>query len=193
MMALENMAVFSASTETSKQNRVCEILGIEKPVIQANMFQLTSPELAAAVSYAGGLGIIAVATGDQFRADVQKLKSLTDKPFGVEFSANDDTIAMLQEEGVKIEIFLGLSGKDGGLLGNGDYNVDADGIKKAKDAGFTVIFRDVNCTVEAVLKAEEAGADIIVLSGYGNGGHMGESCVTLNSIWQTPRASLRFP
>ena len=142
MMALGSMAGLSASAEKSEKNRVCEILGIEKPVIQANMSQLTSPELAAAVSNAGGLGIIAVAAGDQFRADVQKLKSLTDKPFGVEFSANDDTIAMLQEEGVKIVFFLGLGGKDGGLLGNGDYNVDADGIKKAKDAGVYVIGYD---------------------------------------------------
>ena len=193
MMALGSMAGLSASAENSEKNRVCEILGIEKPVIQANMSQLTSPELAAAVSNAGGLGIIAVAAGDQFRADVQKLKSLTDKPFGVEFSANDDTIAMLQEEGVKIVFFLGLGGKDGGLLGNGDYNVDADGIKKAKDAGFTVIFRDVNCTVEAALKAEEAGADIIVLSGYGNGGHMGESRVTLNSIMAEAQGKFKVP
>ena len=142
LAALSGMMSVTASAEEKKTNRVCEILGIEKPVIQANMSQLTSPELAAAVSNAGGLGIIAVAAGDQFRADVQKLKSLTDKPFAVEFSSNDDTIAMLQEEGVKIVFFLGLGGKDGGLLGNGDYNVDADGIKKAKDAGFTVIFRD---------------------------------------------------
>ena len=72
MMALGSMAGLSASAEKSEKNRVCEILGIEKPVIQANMSQLTSPELAAAVSNAGGLGIIAVSAGDQFRADVQK-------------------------------------------------------------------------------------------------------------------------
>lgn len=176
-----------------KVNRVCELLGIEKPVIQAIMSQLTSPELAAAVSAAGGFGLVGASGIDTFRADIQKVKSLTDKPFGAEFSANDEVIAMLKEEGVKAVFFLGMGGKDGGVLGNGDYNVNADGIKKAKDAGFIVIFRDVNCTVEAALKAQEAGADIIIMSGYGNGGHMPESRVTINSIMAEAQGKFHVP
>lgn len=193
-LGLSGLTRITASAEEEKKpNRVCEILGIEKPVVQANMSQLTSPELAAAVSNAGGLGLLSAGPVDSFRENVQAVKALTDKPFAVEFSANNEAIAMLQEEGVKIVFFLGMGGKDGGILGNGANNVDADGIKKAKDAGFIVIFRDVNCTVEAALKAEEAGADIVVLSGYGNGGHMGESRVTINSLMAEAQGKFKVP
>lgn len=181
------------SAVDKKANRVCELLGIEKPVVQAIMSALDSPELAAAVSSAGGLGLISAGDVDTLRADIQKVKSLTDKPFGVAFNNNDEIIDVLKEEGVKIVFFLGLGGKDGGLLGDGAYGVDADGIKKAKDSGFTVIFRDVNCTVEAALKAEAAGADIIVLSGYGNGGHMSETRVTINSLMAEAQGKFKAP
>lgn len=182
------------STGAETKNRVCEILGIEKPVIQAVMSGLTSPELAAAVSNAGGLGQLGMASDvETLRGDIQKLKSLTDKPFSVNFSGNEEAVAMLKEEGVKIVFFLGLGGKDGGLLGNGAYGVDTAGIKNAKDAGFTVIYRDVNCTVGAALKAEEAGADIIVLSGYGNGGHMSETRVTINSLMAEAQGKFKAP
>lgn len=188
-----SLAAAQESQSPKQANRVCEILGIQKPVIQALMSQLTSPELAAAVSNAGGMGMLAAGAVDALRADIAKTKALTDKPFCVEFKANDEIIALLQEEGVKTVFFLGMGGKDGGALGNGAYNVDAAGIKKAKDAGFTVIFRDVNCTVEAALKAQEAGADIIILSGYGNGGHMPESRVTISSLMAEAQGKFTVP
>lgn len=193
-LGLSGLTVHSASAEDEKQaNRVCQILGIEKPVVQAIMSHLTSPELAAAVSNAGGLGLVGVSGIDDFRENIRKVKSLTDKSFGVEFNAGDAIIAMLQEEGVKIVFIVGLGGRDGGLLNNGANNVDVNGIKKAKEAGFTVIFRDVNCTIESALKAQEAGADIVVLSGYGNGGHMGESRVTINSLMAEAKGQFRVP
>ncbi len=198
-LSLSGLTACSAKPEESSDkkdkapNRVCQLLGIEKPVVQALMSNLTSPELAAAVSNAGGLGILASGPVDTFRADIQATKALTDKPFGVQFSANDEVIAMLKEEGIKIVFFLGMGGKEGGLLNNGANNVDADGIKKAKDAGFTVLFRDINCTVEAALKAEAAGADIVILSGYGNGGHMGESRVTLASLMAEAQGKFKVP
>lgn len=193
-LSLSGLTRVTASAEEEKKpNRVCEILGIEKPVVQANMSHLTSPELVAAVSNAGGLGILGISSPDTFREDIRKVKELTDKPFAAEFNAGDTFVSLLQEEGVKIVFFLGMGGKGGGILGNGDYNVDADGIKKAKDAGFIVIFRDVNCTVEAALKAEAAGADIVVLSGYGNGGHMGESRVTINSLMAEAQGKFKVP
>lgn len=193
-LGFNGLTIRAASAEGEKQpNRVCELLGIEKPVVQAIMSHLTSPELAAAVSNAGGLGLVGVSGVDEFRENIRKVKSLTDKPFGVEFNAGDEMIAMMKEEGVKIVFFVGMGGKEGGMLNNGANNVDVNGIKKAKDAGFTVIFRDVNCTIESALKAQDAGADIIVLSGYGNGGHMGESRVTINSLMAEAKGQFKVP
>ena len=65
---------------------VCDLLGIEKPIFQAGMGFLARSDLAAAVSQAGGLGIIGAAflTLDQFREEIHKVKDMTDKPFGVD-------------------------------------------------------------------------------------------------------------
>lgn len=183
-----------ATEKTS--NRVCELLGIEKPVFQAPMTFLTDATLCAAVSNAGGLGMLGTNAGqtdqpedslEAMRAQIQEVKALTDKPFAVNNGGGDEFLAMLQEEGVNIIYQLGLGTKDN------DYAVDTEGIKKLKDAGFTVIFRDVNCTVDAMVKAQEAGADIIIASGYGNGGHMSETRVTLPTIIAEAREKITVP
>ena len=66
-------------------NPVCEMLGIEYPVIQGGMAWIADAQLAAAVSNAGGLGLIAAmnSNGEQLRAQIVKAKELTNKPFGV--------------------------------------------------------------------------------------------------------------
>lgn len=72
-------------------NRICDYLGIEKPIIQAPMAYLTDAKLVAAVSNAGGLGVLGgIESGrdnslDILREEIRKVKSLTDKPFGVNF------------------------------------------------------------------------------------------------------------
>ena len=89
-------------------NRVCEILGITKPVVQAPMTWITSPELAAAVSNAGGLGIIGAASApaEIVREEIRKCKELTDKPFGVNIMLlnpnADDVAKIVVEEGVQV-------------------------------------------------------------------------------------------
>ena len=67
------------------KTRLCELLGIEYPIIQGGMAWVATAELAAAVSNGGGIGLIAAgnAPADVVRAQIQKAKSLTDKPFGV--------------------------------------------------------------------------------------------------------------
>ena len=66
-------------------NRICELLGIEYPIIQGGMAWVATAELAAAVSNAGGLGLIAAggAPADVVREQIKKARTLTDKPFGV--------------------------------------------------------------------------------------------------------------
>ena len=108
-------------------NRVCEILGITKPVIQAPMAWITSPELAAAVSNAGGLCVLGTSAGSEeikrgledivedMRLAVRKTKKLTDKPFGVNvfpsvidpYGFSKAIIEMLKEENVKVLVVAG--------------------------------------------------------------------------------------
>ena len=66
-------------------NRICELLGIEYPIIQGGMAWVATAELAAAVSNGGGLGLIAAgnAPADIVREQIKKARELTDKPFGV--------------------------------------------------------------------------------------------------------------
>ena len=76
------------------KTRITELFGIEYPIIQGAMQWLSKPRLAAAVSNAGGLGTINMTTyedPDDFQADIQLLKSLTDKPFCVNLSLLPDT------------------------------------------------------------------------------------------------------
>lgn len=159
-------------------NRVCEILGIDKPVIQAPMTWITNPELAAAVSNAGGLGILGFNAGfesgkatpeetaEEMRKIVRKTKQLTDKPFGMNVmtSAFDAagfskaTIEMCKEEGVKVLAAIGA--------------LDAAQIAEWKKAGFKVIYRDMYPTVASAKAAETAGVDILVATGCDEGGGM---------------------
>jgi enoyl-[acyl-carrier protein] reductase II len=86
-----------------KKTRLCEVLGIEYPVIQAPMDWITDAGLAAAVSNAGGLGVIGpnagertvtdsvVETGERLCREIRKAKSLTDKPFGVNLTSSSQS------------------------------------------------------------------------------------------------------
>lgn len=159
-------------------NRVCEILGITKPVVQAPMTWITSPELVAAVSNAGGLGVLGFnggfeegkatpeETAEEMRKAVRRTKELTDQPFGMNVmtSAFDGagfskaTIEMCREEGVPVLAAIGA--------------LDADQIKAWKVAGFKVIYRDMYPTIASAKAAEQAGVDIVVATGCDEGGGM---------------------
>lgn len=160
-------------------NRVCEILGIEKPIIQGPMSWITSPEMAAAVSNAGGLGVLGPSAGaeevattlekttEDMRNAIIKTKQLTDKPFGIDiFPKGDDPVGysqaiiqVMKEENVKIMVYAGTQ-------------CTPEEVKQYKEEGFTVIYRDINPTIRAAIAAEEAGADIIVATGCDEGGTM---------------------
>ena len=89
-------------------NVICEMLGIKYPIFQGAMAWVSDSSLAAAVSNAGGLGIIAGANApaEHIRNEIRKTKEMTDKPFGVNImllSENADELAkMVIEEGVKV-------------------------------------------------------------------------------------------
>lgn len=144
--------------------KICEILGIKYPIFQGGMAWVADSSLAAAVSEAGGLGIIAAANApvDWVREEIRKTKELTDKPFGVNImllSSNADEIAQLVcDEGVKV-VTTG-AGNPGKYIG------------KWKECGITVI--PVVASVALALRMERTGADAIIAEGCEAGGHVGE-------------------
>ena len=154
-IACSALAATPAFASEPSANRVCQILGIEKPVVQAFMNELTSPELTAAVSNAGGLGILGMPDEDAIDATL----ALTDKPFAVaHYSAmmDDDYRAMLLAKGVSI---LLLPIADG----------DAEYVASLKEQGFTVIGKVLG-NYRYMHELQDAGIDILAPIGYGAGG-----------------------
>ena len=140
------------------------MLGIQYPVFQGGMAWVADASLAAAVSNAGGLGLISSinAGTEAVRNEIRKCRELTDKPFGVNImlqAPNACEIAqMVIEEGVKIL-----------TTGAGS---PAQYMPMWKDAGIKVI--PVVASVALALKMQAAGADAIVAEGAESGGHVGE-------------------
>lgn len=141
------------------------MLGIGCPIIQGGMAWVAEHNLAAAVSEAGGLGLIggANAPGEVVREEIRKAKELTDKPFGVNvmlmspFAA--DVAKVIVEEGVKVV-----------TTGAGN---PAQYMKMWKEAGITVI--PVVASVALARLMEREGADAVVAEGCESGGHIGDS------------------
>jgi enoyl-[acyl-carrier protein] reductase II len=146
------------------KSRICEMLGIQYPVFQGGMAWVADASLAAAVSNAGGLGLISSinAGTEAVRNEIRKCRELTDKPFGVNImlqAPNAGEIAhMVVEEGVKIL-----------TTGAGS---PAQYMPMWKEAGIKVI--PVVASVALALKMQSAGADAIVAEGAESGGHVGE-------------------
>lgn len=140
------------------------MLGIKYPVFQGGMAWVADASLAAAVSNAGGLGLISSinAGTEAVRSEIRKCRELTDKPFGVNImlqAPNAGEIAqMVVEEGVKIL-----------TTGAGS---PAQYMPMWKEAGIKVI--PVVASVALALKMQSAGADAVVAEGAESGGHVGE-------------------
>ncbi len=147
------------------KTRVTEILGIEYPVIQGGMAWVAEHNLAAAVSNAGGLGIIGAASAppEVVRDEIRKCKELTDKPFGVNvmlLNPNAEDVArIVVEEGVKVV-----------TTGAGD---PAKFMPLWKEAGVKVF--PVVASVAMAKLMERAGADGVVAEGMESGGHIGHT------------------
>ncbi len=148
-----------------KKNPICEMLGIKYPVIQGGMAWIADAYLAAAVSEAGGLGLIAAmnSNGEQLREQIVKAKELTDKIFGVNLMLMspyiDEAVEVVCSEHIKV-VTTG--------AGNPAKYMD-----RLKAAGAKVI-----CVVASVALAkmvEEMGASAVVAEGCESGGHVGET------------------
>lgn len=150
---------------------ITDLLGIKYPIIQGGMAWVAEHNLAAAVSNAGGLGLIGAASAppEVVREEIRKCKELTDKPFGVNImllNPNADEVAQIVvEEGIKVV-----------TTGAGSPAKYMDMWKKA---GIKVI--PVVASVGMAKLMERAGADAVVAEGMESGGHIG-STTTLSLI-----------
>jgi len=159
---------------------VTEKLGIEYPIIQGCMQWIAMAPLAAAVSQAGGLGIISSSscnTAEDLRHEIKKIREITDKPFAVNITNLPSTVVpdfagyvrVCVEEKVRIIETAGLL-LDSGLL------------QQIKDAGIIWIHK---CTIlKHAMKAQKAGCDMIVADGFECAGHPGEN--DIGTIVLTP-------
>lgn len=143
---------------------ICNMLGIEYPIFQGGMAWVSDAKLAAAVSNAGGLGIIASgnAPADRVREQIEAARNLTRKPFGVNIMLMspfaEDVARVVAEEKVAVV-----------TTGAGSPAKYMDMWKKA---GITVIPVVPSCGLAK--KMERAGADAVIAEGTESGGHVGE-------------------
>jgi nitronate monooxygenase len=158
------------------KTKLTELCGIKHPVIQGGMHYVGYAEMAAAVSNAGGLGIITALTvaqpprgAEALRDEIRKCKKLTDKPFGVNITLlpvgvppdYDGIIKVCVEEGVKV---VETAGRNPGKV-----------IEAMKANGIVVIHKCV--AIRHAVTAAKQGADMISMDGFDCGGHPGEEDV----------------
>ena len=144
---------------------LCKLLNIEYPIIQGGMAWVAEHNLAAAVSNAGGLGIIAAGSApvEVVREEIRKAKELTDKPFGVNIMLMSSTADEIADLVIKEKIPVVTTG-----AGNPEKYMD-----KWKAAGIKVI--PVVASVALAKRMAKYGADAVIAEGTEAGGHVGEA------------------
>lgn len=146
------------------KTQLCDMLGIRYPLFQGGMAHISDARLAAAVSEAGGLGILSAASGDvaKVSGEIDKIRSLTDRPFGVNImllGKNVEELAALVAE-KKVPVVTTGAGTPGKY------------IPLWKEAGVKVIPVVPSCAVAKL--AARAGADAVIAEGGESGGHVGD-------------------
>ena len=171
------------------ETKITEMLGIEYPIVGGTMMSITDAAFSAAISNAGGLGILASAiyqSRESFGEALDQLIELTDRPFAVNLNLfpmmrpidNNDYLDVLLEKGVKIVETSG-------------HSAPEELCARFKEAGLTWIHKCVG--VRYALKVQEMGADIVTVVGYENGGATGK--LDVGTLVLVPRVveSLNVP
>ncbi|MEN8776991.1 MAG: nitronate monooxygenase [Polaribacter sp.] len=165
------------------KNKITQLFNIQYPIIQGGMIWVSGYKLAAAVSNAGGLGLIGAGSmyPEVLRAHIQKCKKATDKPFGVNvpmlYPQIDEIIDIIIEEGVKI-VFT-----SAGNPKTWTAHLKAKGI----------IVVHVVSSVKFALKAQNAGVDAVVCEGFEAGGHNGREETTTFTLIPMVKEQLEIP
>ena len=163
--------------------RICDLFGIKYPIIQAGMIWCSGWRLAAAVSNAGGLGLIGAGSmyPDVLREHIKKCKLATNQPFGVNvpllYPNIEEHMKVIVEEGVKI-VFTS--------AGN-----PKTWTQHLKNHGIIVVH--VVSNVKFALKCQEAGVDAIVAEGFEAGGHNGREETTTLVLIPMVRKAITIP
>ena len=165
------------------KTRITELFGIEHPIVGGCMMHISGPGFVAAISEAGALGMMASAmfpSQDAFRQAVRQVRSLTDKPFGVNLSLfpalrpidNDLYIEVILDEGVPVVETSG-------------HRPQEEMLARLKAGGVKTMHKCVS--VRHALSAQKAGADAVVVFGSEGGGHIGE--LGLSTMVLAPRTA----
>ena len=162
-----------------KKNRVCELLGIEKPILQGPMSWVSTAPLVAAVSAAGGFGVLgtAMAAPEFIRSQMQTVKQMTDNPFGFNMAFHpvylnesyfNDVLAVVKDE-KPMAVHLD-------SMCNRTRHFDKEFAKRCfekwHEADIKIITKVF--TMQDALAAQEAGSDLIIVKGWEGGGHLTE-------------------
>lgn len=164
-------------------NKITELFKIDYPIVQAGMIWCSGWELAAAVSNAGGLGLIGSGSmyPDVMREHIRKCKMATSKPFGVNvpmlYPDIDKHMDILIEEGVKVVVTSAGNPKTW--------------TQKLKENGITVVH--VIANTKFAQKAEAAGVDAIVAEGFEAGGHNGREETTTMCLIPMIKEAVKIP
>ena len=151
------------ASDSVLRTRFCDLVGVDLPIVQTGMGWVSGARLTAATSAAGGFGILAAVTmtADQLRQQVREVAERTDRPFGVNFRADqpdlDERVAFVVGEGVRLVSFAGAP--------------TADVVARCRDAGVLTM-----PTVGARRHAEKVlamGVDAVIAQGGEGGGHTG--------------------
>ncbi|MBK0348051.1 nitronate monooxygenase [Aerococcaceae bacterium zg-ZJ1578] len=169
-------------------NRITEILGIEKPIIQGPMAWLTNGHFAGAVSAAGGLGVLGISAGqtvaattieetiENMRREIRIARDITNKPLGLNISPKHPSedqftqpmLDLMVEENINVAVM------------NGKFY--PEWTEKFHDKGIKVVYRADTPTVENTEQAIQGGADIIVATGFDEGGTLPSQVIGTFSI-----------
>ncbi len=166
-----------------KQNKICSLLAIEYPIIQGGMVYNSGARLVAAVSNAGGLGLIGSGSmsADILRDQIRKTRTLTDKPFGINlpllYAHSRQSMEIALEEGIKI--FFTSAGSP------------RRAISPLKKAGCVVVH--VVSSPNLAVKCEEVGCDAVVCEGFEAGGHNGREELTTMVLVPQCVAAVNIP
>jgi enoyl-[acyl-carrier protein] reductase II len=169
-----------------KRTRLCDLLGIDYPIIQGGMVWIANAELAAAVSNAGGLGLISPNAGmsrngdqiENLKKQIEITKGLTSKPFGVNLPIlNNPQIEALVDAVIKAKVKVVVTAAGNPALYTGRF----------KEAGIKVLH--LVAAVRHAQSAEKRGVDAVIAEGYEAGGHNGlDELTTLTLVPQVADA-----
>jgi enoyl-[acyl-carrier protein] reductase II len=169
-----------------KKTRLCKLLGIDYPIIQGGMVWIANAELAAAVSNAGGLGLISPTAGmssngdqvENLKTQIEIARGLTSKPFGVNLPIlNNPQIEALVDMVIKVEVKVAVTAAGNPALYTSRF----------KEAGIKVLH--LIAAVRHAQSAEKRGVDAVIAEGYEAGGHNGlDELTTLTLVPQVADA-----